>query len=260
MTSQRPRRPIPSTSSALAQVNEVPAGIPTQAYADKAKLAQHLHAQGINPLLWTKAHPAIHAEQEQFRRTGQKPRENQFEVDGRLYESSPEIAATPAQGRADFSAYLQARGDPDTRDTSPLESFVEIDKVPLRHPMGQAFVLSDSPESKTVLRNMIKAGIDPRNAHLGDPLPMPTQQRLQRMLKRIPFSDPNPNMPTTGEEPEASDLLYRGADGWIYARNQATREPEEVLKIRTKHAEKRVHQAEGSPRTAANENDPEEED
>lgn len=114
------------------------ADIPRQDYADRLKLARHLHDQGINPLKWTRADPATFAEQEAFRRTGQKPRADQFEVDGRLYDWSPEIAASAAQGHAAFQNYLKDIGDPDTKAVPALESYVEIDKVSLQHPMGQA--------------------------------------------------------------------------------------------------------------------------
>lgn len=253
MTSQRPRRPIPASSLALQQASQPPVGIPTQEYADKANLAQHLHDQGINPLLWTKAHPAPFADQEEFRKTGRKARENQFEVGGRLYDATPDIAATPAQGRAAFGTYLKEIGDPDAEDAPPLESFVEIEKVPLQHPLGQAATLAGTPESAAILRNMIKTRIDPKNAHLGDPLPMPVQDRLKQMFERKLMAEP-------GSEPETSDLLYRNADGWIYAKNDATREAEDVLKIRAKHTEKRAQQAGTAPDAAANDNDPEEEE
>jgi hypothetical protein len=253
MTSQRPRRPIPSSSLAQAQESRPPAGIPTQEYADKAQLARHLHDQGVNPLLWTRAHPAPFADQEEFRKTGRKARETQFEVGGRLYDATPDIAATPAQGRAAFGTYLKEIGDPDATDAPPLESFVEIEKVPLQHPLGQAATLADTPESAAILRNMIRTRIDPKNAHLGDPLPMPVQGRLKQMFERKLMAE-------TGTEPETSDLLYRNADGWIYAKNDATREAEGVLKIRAKHAEKRAQQAGASPDAVANDNDPEEEE
>lgn len=253
MSSQRPRRPIPASSLALQQPSQPPAGMPTQEYADKAKLARHLHDQGINPLLWTRAHPAPFADQEEFRRTGRKARNNQFEIGGRLYDATPDIAATPAQGRAAFGTYLKEIGDPEAKDAPPLESFVEIEKVPLQHPLGQAATLADTPESAAILRNMIKTRIDPKNAHLGDPLPMPVQDRLKQMFERKLVAE-------TGPEPETSDLLYRNADGWIYAKNDATREAEEVLKIRAKHAEKRARQAGAAPDASANDNDPEEEE
>ncbi|WP_374369968.1 hypothetical protein [Dongia sp.] len=253
MTSQRPRRPIPASSLALQQPSQPPAGMPTQEYANKANLARHLHDQGINPLLWTKAHPAPFADQEEFRKTGRKVRESQFEVGGRLYDATPDIAATPAQGRAAFGTYLKKIGDPDAKDAPPLESFVEIEKVPLQHPLGQAASRVDTPENAAILLEMIKTRIDPKNAHLGDPLPMPVQDRLKQMFERK-------LMVETGSEPETSDLLYRNADGWIYAKNDATREAEDVLKIRAKHAEKRAQQAGTAPDAAANDNDPAEEE
>jgi hypothetical protein len=238
-----PREPGETTAAA---------GIPTQNYADRLKLARHLHDQGINPLNWTRAQPAPFAEQEAFRRTRQKPRADQFEVGGRLYDWSPEVAASAAQGRAAFQNYLKDIGDPETKETSPLESYVEIDKVPLQHPLGRPARFASMAADQSVLQALIRAGIDPRRAHLGDPLPMPMQEKLNRALAPdLGGGTAAASSIDDGSQPEAGDLLYRNADGWIYARNLATREPEDVQRIRARHAEKRA----ADPAAPVNDND-----
>lgn len=250
------RRPplLPQTTPQTGETRKRAATVPTQEYADKLNLAQRLHEQGVDPLSWTKAQPAAFADQDQFRKTGRKPREDQFEVGGRLYDWSPEIAATPAQGRAALGVYLKEIGDPDSSETPPLESYVDIDKVSLRHPFGQPAPVSGAESRDLYLRNMIKIGVNPANAHLGDPVPMPMQDKLKRAFEQKLMSEATPD---TATEPEATDMLYRGADGWVYTKNEATRESDEVARIRARHLEKRADSAGSS--SAINDNDAEEE-
>lgn len=228
--------------NAPGEAGKAVSGIPAQDYADRVKLAQHLHDQGINPLTWTQAQPASFAEQEEFRKTGQKPRENQFEVSGRLYDATPALAATPAQAKVALDRYLRDIGDRTTESAPPIEQFVEIDKVPLRHPLGQAVAISDTRDNRLILRNMIKTGVNPKNAHLGDPVPWVMQEKLKQSFQRQLLNSNDAvstRTPDEADEPEPGDLIYRNADGWIYAKNEATREPDAVSHIRMRHAEKR---------------------
>ena len=251
------RRPpvLPRTNTETGAPPKLSKGVPTQEYADKRDLARRLDEQGVNPLAWTRAQPAAFADQDEFRKTGRKPRDNQFEVGGRLYDWSPEIAATPAQGRAALNAYLKEIGDPGTRETAPLESYVDIDKVPLRHPFGQPASASSAEDRDIYLRNMIKVGVNPATAHLGDPVPMPMQDKLKGAFEQKLLSETTPSLPVATTQPEATDLLYRNADGWIYAKNEATRESPSVTGIRARYGEKRA----ALPAPAANDNDTDEE-
>ena len=252
------RRPplLPQTATETGAPPKPAGGVPTREYAEKLNLARRLHEQGVNPLAWTKAQPAAFADQDDFRKTGRKPRENQFEVGGRLYDWSPEIAATPAQGRAALDAYLKEIGDPRTSEAPPLESYVDIDKVLLRHPFGQPAFPSNAEGRDAHLRNMIKIGVNPASAHLGDPVPMLMQDKLRGIFEHKLMSETPPSTPVASSEPEATDLLYRHADGWIYTKNEATRETPAVAGIRMRHGEKRA----ALPAPAANDNDTDEEE
>lgn len=89
-----------------AETTAIPADNRTEALQEMARLAQHLHGQGVNPLRWTEAHPAPEADQAAYQATGLKPRDNQFEAGGTLYNWSPAVTATRAQAKAIADAYI----------------------------------------------------------------------------------------------------------------------------------------------------------
>lgn len=117
---------------------------------------------------------------------------------------------------------------------------------------------------------MIRSRVDPAKAHLGDPLPMPMQEKLKQAFAQRPVgTSPVPAAPAASQAAspgaEPAGLFYRGADGWVYARNAGTRESAAVADIRRRHAEKRAATPapeiqEFAHEPAANDNDADEED
>lgn len=229
----------------------------SEGYAEKVELAQHLHAQGVNPLRWTEAHPAPQVAQHQFQETGLKARDNQFDVDGRLYDWSPAVSATPQQAKAISEAYMATPHDPPTARGPPVESLVDIDKVPLKHPFGtphnpRPVAANDDPtaaeERIALYRHYAKSGIDPDKAHLGDPLPMRDQEKLKAEIAKL--------LPGDKTEISGLPMFYQGFDdGWIYMPNASTQESPEVQKIRLAHAEKQAQPRDDRAPVAVNDND-----
>jgi hypothetical protein len=124
-------RPIPGKNAGiLAKKNEEIQPLEDnereQENAEKLKMATVLHAQGINPERWTEARPASWAVQKAFQETGQKPDEQHFAVNGRLYKTSVHVAANQAQGQDALDVYLGAAAP------KPVEQLVDITKVPLK--------------------------------------------------------------------------------------------------------------------------------
>lgn len=79
-----PATPPPATPT-LAPSTPAVTDTRREALQEKAALARHLHEQGVNPTRWTQAHPAPQSEQQLYRDTGIKPRDNQFDANGKLY-------------------------------------------------------------------------------------------------------------------------------------------------------------------------------
>src|SRR5689334_21113326 len=105
----------------------------SEALREKAELARHLHEQGVNPLRWTEAHPAPQSDQQTYQSTGQKPRDNQFDAKGKLYNWSPDVTATSQQANAIADAYIAERsGTTETAVPAPkIEDLIDIEQVPL---------------------------------------------------------------------------------------------------------------------------------
>lgn len=245
-------RPIPSNSAAsITRKSEesqqlAPEKI-TQEYAQKLKLAQHLHDRGIDPERWAEAEPAGWSTQKAFRDTGRKPDDRHFEIDGRLYKATAAVAANQAQGQDALDVYLGAVA-------KPVEQLVDVTKVPLQHPLGRPHAprtthgRPDSAEAHALNLHYANFGIDPAKAHDGDPLPMPMQQRLQQVTKAADGSDIPLSIPG----------IYRGYDdGYFYAANEGTAESAEIQALRRKlAAEKTAAQSDVAP-IVTNDNDPE---
>lgn len=209
----------------------------TEALQEKAALAKHLHEQGVNPLRWTEAHPAPQSDQATFQKTGLKPRENQFEVGGKIYNWSDEVKATPPQAKAIGEAYVaELKGKDDTAAPVPkIEELVDIAEVPLKHPLGTPHTerpandLSIADERAALIKHYAQSGVDPDKAHLGDPVDMKKQEQLKAQIEKT----------LPGDKSEISGLpsFYQGFDdGWIYQANDATRESQAILKMRGEHA------------------------
>ena len=200
---------------------------------EKAKLARHLHDQGVNPLRWTEAHPARQSDQQQFQETGRKACDNQFEVDGKLYDWTPSVTATPEQAKAIANAYIAERsGKDDAAALTPkIEDLVDIAEVPLKHPFGTphnerpANDMSAAEERIALLRHYARSGVDPDKAHLGDPVYMKDQERLKAQIAKV--------LPGDRSEISGLPVFYQGFDdGWIYQANEATRaKGEEALAV-----------------------------
>jgi hypothetical protein len=214
----------------------------TEALQEKAALAKHLHEQGVNPVRWTEAHPAPQSEQATFQQTGIKPRGNQFEVAGKLYNWSDEVKATPAQAKAIGDAYIAERtGKDDAVAVVPkIEELVDIAQVPLKHPLGTPHTerpandMRVAEERAALIKHYAQSGVDPDKAHLGDPVEMKQQGPLKAQIEKI----------LPGDKSEISGLsgFYQGFDdGMIYQANAYTRESE-------------VAQKNGNEHVAANEN------
>jgi len=240
-------RPIPSKSAAnIARKSEESQQLAPETndleYAQKLKLAQHLHDQGINPERWVEAEPAGWATQKAFRETGRKPDDRHFEMGGRLYKTTPVVAATQAQGQDALDVYLGAVA-------KPVEQLVDVTKVPLQHPLGRPHALrQDSGDAHALNLHYAKFGIDPAKAHDGDPLPMPTQQRLQQVIKAADGSDIPLGIPG----------IYRGYDdGYFYAANEGTAESPETQQLRRDLATAKAERLGDAAPIAANDNDPE---
>jgi hypothetical protein len=196
----------------------------TEALQEKAKLAEHLHTQGVNPVRWTEAHPAPQSDQATYQATGLKPKDNQFDVGGKLYDWSPAATATPEQAKAIANAYITERtGKDDAVVTAPkIEELVDITKVPLKHPLGTPHTerpandMSVAEERAALIRHYAQSGVDPDKAHLGDPVDMKRQEQLKAQIE----------MTFPGDKSEISGLpgFYQGFDdGWIYKTNEYTR-------------------------------------
>lgn len=222
-------------------------------YADRVKLAEHLHNQGINPARWTEAHPAPAQTQKLFQETGRKARGNQFELGGRLYDWSPAVTATPAQARAVADAYVAQSKGATAASPASVESLVRVEDVQLKHPFGLPATkpAAGSKEAADFYLPFIRLGIDPVKTHLGDPLPMDLQVKVKQEMDRIE---------ATGNAADSAggthlDHLYRGHDGWIYAKNAETQEDPAVQELRSKHAQERMRQSRDPSLPAANDND-----
>lgn len=209
----------------------------TEALEEKKKLAHHLHNQGVNPERWTEAHPALQAEQQTYRSTGFKRRDNQFEVGGKLYDWSPAVMATPQQAKAIADAYVAERSgkDPNTAPTPKIEDLVDVAKVPLKHPFGTPHLprpaddMSVAEERTALIRHYAQSGVDPAKAHLGDPAQMKDQARLKAQIEKT----------LPGDRSEISGLpaFYQGFDdGWIYKTNDHTRAGSDPETNRTESA------------------------
>jgi hypothetical protein len=215
-----------------------PADSKSEGLEEKAKLARHLHDQSVNPLRWTEAHPARQAEQQVYQETGLKRRDNQFEVDGKLYDWTPSVTATPEQAKAIANAYIAERsGKDDAAALTPkIEDLVDIAEVPPKHPFGTphnerpANDMSAAEERIALLRHYAQSGVDPDKAHLGDPVYMKDQERLKAQIEKT----------LPGDRSEISGLpgFYLGFDdGWIYRTNEHTRESQAIQKIRREYAD-----------------------
>jgi hypothetical protein len=212
-----PMRP-PAKKRIEADTAPAPADSRTEALQEKAKLAQYLHAQGVNPVRWTEAHPAPQSDQATFQKTGLKSKDNQFEVGGKLYDWSPAVTATPAQAKAIADAYVAERSgkDDDVISTPKIEELVDIDAVPLKHPLGTPHTERPAEEHAALIRHYAQSGVDPDKAHLGDPVNMKDQERLKAQIEKT----------LPGDKTEISGLpgFYQGfEDGWIYKTNEYTR-------------------------------------
>ncbi|MDY0872257.1 lysozyme family protein [Dongia rigui] len=182
-----PMRP-PAKKRIDFEVATSPADSRTEALQEKAKLAQHLHVQGVNPVRWTEAHPAPQSDQATFQKAGIKSKDNQFEVGGRLYDWSPAVTATPAQAKAIADAYVAERtGKNDVAAATPtIEELVDIAAVPLTHPLGTpqtgrpANDLNAAEERAALARRYGQSGVDPGKVHPGDPLGIADQAPLKR--------------------------------------------------------------------------------
>ncbi len=171
-----------------AKTAATPADSRAEALQEKTKLAKQLHAQGVNPVRWTEAHPAPQSDQATYQATGLKPKDNQFEVGGKLYNWSPAVTATPAQAKAIADAYIAERtGKDDVAAATPrIEELVDIATVPLKHPLGMPHIgrpandMNVAEERATLARHYVQSGVDPNKAHLGDPLSIADQARLKR--------------------------------------------------------------------------------
>ncbi|WP_374380412.1 hypothetical protein [Dongia sp.] len=214
-----------------------PSDSKSEALEEKKKFAQHLHNQGINPARWTEAHPAPQAEQMTYQATGQKPRDNQFEVDGKLYNWSPSVTATAKQTQAITDSYIaERRGIADPKVTGPkIEDIVDIAEVPLKHPFGTphfrrpANDVSAAKEHAALLHHYAQSGIDPDKAHLGDPLPMKEQERFKAQITKT--------LPGDTSEISGLPIFYQGFDdGWIYKANEATRAKGEIKAVENEPA------------------------
>lgn len=217
-----------------------------EALEEKRQLAKHLHNQAINPLRWTEAHPASQSDQQTYQATGQKPRGNQFDVKGKLYNWSPDVTATPQQAKAITDAYMAERSGTAQKETGPaIDKLVEVEKVPLTPPFGTphknriANDMNAAEERKALFRHYAQSGVDPDKAHLGDPLPMKDQERLKAEIKKISSGASDPiKAPHASEiaQNHSSPLFYQGFDDkWIYQTNSHTRESDEVQKLRAEH-------------------------
>lgn len=210
----------------------------SEGYAEKVKLAEHLHAQGVNPSRWTEAHPARQSDQQHFQETGRKARDNQFDVGGKLYDWSPAVTATPEQAKAIADAYVATPHDPArARAAPPVEEIVDVNQVPRTHPFGTPHLkrpandMSAAEERTALFRHYAQSGVDPDKAHLGDPLVMADQERLKAEIEKV--------LPGDKTEISGLPIFYQGFDdGWIYQTNAHTRESEEVERIRREHAER----------------------
>jgi hypothetical protein len=218
-----PMRP-PAKKRIEADTAPAPADSKAEALQEKAKLAQYLHAQGVNPVRWTEAHPAPQSDQAAFQKTGLKSKDNQFEVGGKLYDWSPAVTATPAQAKAIADAYVAERsGKDDAVASAPkIEELVDIDAVPLKHPFGTPHTerpandISTAEEHAALIRHYAQSGVDADKAHLGDPVEMKDQPRLKAEIEKT----------LPGDKSEISGLpgFYQGFDdGWIYMANEYTR-------------------------------------
>ena len=193
-----------------------------EALQEKAALARHLHEQGIDPTRWTQAHPAPQSEQQIYRDTGIKPRDNQFDANGKLYNLSPAVAATAEQAKAIGDAYMAERRGATGATPPKIEDLVDIAKVPLQHAFGTphhqrpADDMSTAEERAALTRHYAQSGVDPNKAHLGDPLEMKDQERLKAEIKKM--------LPGDKSEISGLPIFYQGYDdGWIYQANEHTR-------------------------------------
>lgn len=158
-----------------------------EALQEKARLAQHLHTQGVNPARWTEAHPAPQPDQATYQATGRKSKDNQFEVGGKLYDWSPAVTATPRQAKAIADAYVAERmGKHDGTATTPrIEELVDIAAVPLQHPLGvphtrrPAHDMNFADERAALARDYGQSGVNPDQASLSDRLSIADQTQLQ---------------------------------------------------------------------------------
>lgn len=240
-------RPIPGKSAAnnarKSQSGQPPAlDLTTEEYAERLKLAQHLHDQGIHPERWAEADPAPWPAQKHFQETGRKIDERHFDVAGRLYKSTPAVAASQAQGQDAIDVYLGAA-------PKPVEQLVDVAKVPLRHPFGRPHApRSEGPDTHALNLHYAKFGVDPGKAHEGDPLPMPQQARLQEVTRAADGS----------EIPLGIPGIYRGYDdGFFYAANDGTQESAETQALRRKLATEKAQPLGDAAPIVANDNDPE---
>jgi len=240
------RRPIPSASTALfakktQELQPLESPDLDQKYAEKLKLAGDLHAQGIDPTRWAQAQPAPWATQQAFQKTGQKD-DRHFVVDGRLYQTTPLVAANQAQGRDALDVYLGAA-------PKSVEQLVDVAKVPLTHPTGRPHDRRDDrPDTHALNLHYARVGVDPKSAHNGDPLPMDQQPKLQQATRAADGS----------EIPLGISGIYRGYDdGYFYAANDGTKESAEVQALRRKLAAEKAAAAGDATLMVANDNDPE---
>ncbi|MDY0870860.1 hypothetical protein [Dongia rigui] len=208
-------------------------------YAEKLNLATDLHAQGIDPIRWTAAQPADWATQQAFQKTGQKD-DRHFAVGGRLYRTTPQVAANQAQGQDAIDVYLGA-------DAKPVEQLVDIARVPLTHPAGRPHDTAENrPDFHALNLHYARVGVDPALAHNGDPLPMETQLKLQQATRA----------PDGSEIPLGIPGIYRGYDdGYFYAANEGTKESPEVQALRRKLATEKAQAQGDASAMAANDND-----
>ncbi len=240
-------RPIPSKSARIIakkseEIQPLEDDRTTRENAEKLKIATALHTRGINPERWTEAQPASWAVQKAFQETGQKPDEQHFEVNGRLYKSGPRVAATQAQGQDAIDVYLGAA-------PKPVDQLVDITKVPLRYPFGRPHeARDDRPDAHALNLHYARMGVDPRSAHNGDPLPMDQQPKLQQATRA----------PDGSEIPLGISGIYRGYDdGFFYAANEGTKESTQVQALRRKLAEEKATAQGDAAAMVANDNDPE---
>lgn len=174
-------------------------------------------------------------------------------MDGRLYDWSPAVTATPAQAKAVADAYVAQSKGATAASPAPVESLVRVEDVQLKHPFGLPATrpAAGSKEAADFYLPFIRLGIDPVKTHLGDPLPMDLQVKVKQEMDRIE---------ATGNAADSAggahlDHLYRGHDGWIYAKNSETQEDPAVQEMRGKHAQERMRQSRDPSLPAANDND-----